>query len=84
MRPNDTYQAVRSDYLPSADIFRDDRPKVVKAKRAVARLTASDQAIFICYCEDRSLQKVADRFKVSKAYIHKIITRIKTEIKRNL
>lgn len=77
-------QRIRGDYLPSADIFRDERPKVDKSKQAVAKLTPTDQAIFICYCEDRSLQKVADRFKVSKAYIHKIISRIRKEIKSNL
>lgn len=74
------YNIIRNEYLPRHSIFDKDADKVAKIKRGVARLSPSDQAIFIHYCEDRSLQRLANRFKVSKAFMHKTIQRIRREI----
>lgn len=84
MTRNEEYTNVRKDYLPRRDIFSEDRPRVAKSKSAIAKLSASDQAIFIHYCEDRSLQKLANRFGVSKAFMCKTIKRIREEIKKNI
>ena len=78
------YRHIRGDYAPRNDCFNTDSDRVAKLKHAIARLSLSDQAIILLYCEDRSLRKLADRFDVSVAYMHKAVTRIKNEIKRKL
>lgn len=84
MRVLDTYPDIRGDYLPRQDIFTNESLKVQRTKKALAKLSPSDQLIIIHYSEDRSLQKTANRFGVSKAYIHKVIKRIRDDINRVL
>lgn len=78
------YTSIRGEYLPRQDCFDNDEAKIHKLKVALARLSPSDQAIIIQYCEDKSLQKLAARFGVSKAYMHKRIAQIRKEIKSRL
>lgn len=78
------YTSIRGDYLPRQDCFDNDEAKIHKLKVALARLSPADQALIIQYSEDKSLQKLADRYGVSKAYIHKNIARIRKEIKSRL
>lgn len=78
------YRDIRGDYAPRDDCFNSDSERVAKLKHAITRLSSSDQAIILLYCEDRSLRKLAKRFDVSVAYMHKTVTRIKNEIKRKL
>lgn len=75
---------IRGSYAPSRDPFADEADITDRLKRAVARLSSSDQTIILLYAEDRSMRKVAKRFKVSVAYIHKEIERIRKEIKSKL
>ena len=75
---------IRGSYTPTKDPFANDNDLVDRIKRAVARLSSSDQTIILLYAEDRSMRKVAKRFNVSVAYIHKKIERIRKEIKSKL
>lgn len=80
MTASDLFQFIRGEYAPRNDIFDRDSERVAKVKRIIAALSPQDQTVILLYCEDRSLQKVADRFNVSKAYIHKTIKRIRKQI----
>lgn len=74
-------RAILAEYEYNPDVMSDEDVRVIKIKRALAKLNAPDRILFCLYMDLGASRKVGACLGVSHSTVLKEINRIKMEIR---